>query len=86
MPPSPRLPVSCVADAEEPGTQLSWGDGDGPEILAFDWSVFVLMLGCVGRHGAKPSWRKHGGWEAAEDGSTGGPFGGHHSLGKTFSQ
>eukprot|EP00913_Durusdinium_trenchii_P013062 g12262.t1 len=49
-------------NSQEPGTQLSWGDGDGPEILAFDWSVFVLMLGCVGRHGAKPSWRKHGGF------------------------
>ncbi|CAK9059121.1 Sodium-coupled neutral amino acid transporter 1 (Amino acid transporter A1) (rATA1) (Glutamine transporter) (N-system amino acid transporter 2) (Solute carrier family 38 member 1) (System A amino acid transporter 1) (System A transporter 2) (System N amino acid transporter 1) [Durusdinium trenchii] len=30
-------------NSQEPGTQLSWGDGDGPEILAFDWSVFVLI-------------------------------------------
>ena len=30
--------------SQEPGTQLSWGEEDGPELFTVDLSVFVLTL------------------------------------------
>ena len=30
--------------SQEPGTQLSWGEEDGPDLFTVDLSVFVLTL------------------------------------------
>ena len=33
--------------SQEPGTQLSWGEEDGPDLYAINLSVFVLTLETV---------------------------------------
>ena len=46
--------AKAILPGQEPGTQLSWGDQDGPEIFKVDLSVFVLTPG-LGKT-ARQSW------------------------------